>query len=945
MADQQQTSNQFAFLEYDIPQLLGLDRNKATGADPDGALVPDAIINLIPDRRGSLIPFARVEGMAGLSLPPDLIGFDTRGLSSFYDPADDKLAIFDGYEVEKSVKTYATLDSITHLSGVGPYAHVGQFFARTQEDDDPYLFEPFGIDLDFETKSSESSEAQGCVLAQEPIGGQAANSDVLDMVYHEYGGGERWAIVTREGFIKAGPSFDEAGDSIYNAGIIMESIAVSPGGTMIAVGGGGTIVRSTDGVNWALMSPGSPRNLRGVTYSVQASLWVAVGEDIQVSADDGITWTVEQSTVGPMFCVTVGVSASGSLVVLTKEWDGYGNYVHWTSSNGYDWTAHTTIRGKNPEDVVYGGGVWVAVGEGGVVRNSTDGINWLEVATLGGGVWLDAVEYDGESFVTVGDAGQVFKSSDGTAWEPVVIEGLTANMYAIVVHDSGTLFVAGNDGQGGAFLATFGLGAGTYTVYWVVSVPTKAGLLAVDLRSREFVMAGEAGNSITVKLPSIDGARGIKDQNGSPSWMTEDFLREKVYVDVYVKSRIGETGDTETHEDDVLADYGAHFDFTLRPGGGPQGADKTEDIIDKLPIGRLLGDEGAALLVALGEGETVMHRERVWGVFSDVESNYLKSDPDVSIEASQVVSGTAIGYTDIGYANLARPGNYLPIAPGDSTQFVGMVSTPSGLLVFFDNEVHLISGDPNDGSLATELYPDVIGADPGTRPTRLGGVAFSIWKGNIYALAGGQAQKLSQPAYMPDDKFVEVIPEPASRSLIARTQSGQVFRYVLDFQFWANNTHTGEFLDYMLPHADSFGARYISSGAVSRLVKDEDPLTPEMVWLDIDLGDKSRVDAVYGLRVTIKNYNPDSNGRPRLYYSVNSGESIQTDFVYGSQYEEEFIFRLPRGRKARLFDLRLVITDATYSIAVEPHIKILYVPGTRKGSHRLSEGGSPSIPM
>jgi len=91
-------------------------------------------------------------------------------------------------------------------------------------------------------------------------------------------------------------------------------------------------------------------------------------------------------------------------------------------------------------DVAYGGGRWVAVGEGTTVV-STDAAKWsagpLPDRSLTG------VAYGDGSFVAVGDGGAVLRSADGVAWEDAggtVAANLTAVAFA------GGLFLAVGDG-------------------------------------------------------------------------------------------------------------------------------------------------------------------------------------------------------------------------------------------------------------------------------------------------------------------------------------------------------------------------------------------------------------------------------------------------------------------------------------------------------------------
>jgi hypothetical protein len=59
--------------------------------------------------------------------------------------------------------------------------------------------------------------------------------------------------------------------------------------------------------------------------------------------------------------------------------------------------------------VTYGNGTFVAVGEGGTILTSPDGVSWT-ARTSGTSNWLDGVAYGNGLFVAVGDRGTILTS-------------------------------------------------------------------------------------------------------------------------------------------------------------------------------------------------------------------------------------------------------------------------------------------------------------------------------------------------------------------------------------------------------------------------------------------------------------------------------------------------------------------------------------------------------
>jgi hypothetical protein len=127
------------------------------------------------------------------------------------------------------------------------------------------------------------------------------------------------------------------------------------GGTLVGVGGNGTIRSSTDGgVTWTTVPSGTGAELRGVTYG--NGLFVAVGD--------------------------------GGTVL--------------TSPDGFAWTQRTTDTNVRLEGVTYGNGLFVAVGRGGTILTSRDGAVWRR-QNSGTDADLCAVAYGDDIFLALGN--------------------------------------------------------------------------------------------------------------------------------------------------------------------------------------------------------------------------------------------------------------------------------------------------------------------------------------------------------------------------------------------------------------------------------------------------------------------------------------------------------------------------------------------------------------
>jgi hypothetical protein len=104
--------------------------------------------------------------------------------------------------------------------------------------------------------------------------------------------------------------------------------------------------------------------------------------------------------------------ASGNGVFVAA---GQSNFC-W-STNGTDWTAAQPgpEQWVNPWLVRYGGGTFVAVCQGGGILSSADGQNWVS-HNSGTTLTLNGVAYGAGVYVVVGDCGVVLASSAAAPW-------------------------------------------------------------------------------------------------------------------------------------------------------------------------------------------------------------------------------------------------------------------------------------------------------------------------------------------------------------------------------------------------------------------------------------------------------------------------------------------------------------------------------------------------
>lgn len=192
--------------------------------------------------------------------------------------------------------------------------------------------------------------------------------------------------------------------------------ATHAAGQSVAVGSGGAIYTSTDGLNWVLRRSNLIKHLRGVTYG--GGMFVAVGEGgAIVTSLDGVAWNVLDG----------GTDANREL------WA-----VH------HDGTRFFAVGSQVPS--------------GALVLSSTDGENWADVSPAGGvPETLFGIAYNGSRYVAVGDGGVILHSQGGVAWNSLYWPGISA--FYDVMHDGSRFHAVGKNTTGNGILRSSNDGA------------------------------------------------------------------------------------------------------------------------------------------------------------------------------------------------------------------------------------------------------------------------------------------------------------------------------------------------------------------------------------------------------------------------------------------------------------------------------------------------------
>jgi len=258
-------------------------------------------------------------------------------------------------------------------------------------------------------------------------------------------------------------------------------------GQFVAVGPGGIVMNSTNGIQWTRQTLGSRECFRSVAYG--NGLFVAVGlelwqQGIIFTSSDGLRWTRQDvPSLPPLNSISFGdgifVASGESVEVVGPNMQSIA-----TSTDGVNWTLRNSgtravydvvfgdgqfigVAGSNfivssadgvtwkPRDtghsevmlaVTYGNNLFVAVGHDPAtgptnVLTSTDGITWIGHRS-GTSHFLRGVSYAAGQYVAVGYGGTILTSTDGVVW---TLRSSAGGAIEDVVHGSGRFVVVGGD--------------------------------------------------------------------------------------------------------------------------------------------------------------------------------------------------------------------------------------------------------------------------------------------------------------------------------------------------------------------------------------------------------------------------------------------------------------------------------------------------------------------
>jgi hypothetical protein len=232
--------------------------------------------------------------------------------------------------------------------------------------------------------------------------------------------GKVYSTVDLENLVKTNASFVAYGFEAYGLGIAWN------GSYWVAVGTGGS-AKSTDGLNWSPTTTifGGREGVNGIAWN--GSYWVAVGRSLDnpntiAKSPDAITWEISSNNpFNSLGSYVKRVAWNGRYWVAVGHDSGYSVTIA-RSPDGLNWTAANNPfpSGARANDVAYGNGLWVAVGNLLTIATSYDGLIWTAANNTFGSGEARGVAWNGSLWVVVGSGTgnslAIATSTDGLNW-------------------------------------------------------------------------------------------------------------------------------------------------------------------------------------------------------------------------------------------------------------------------------------------------------------------------------------------------------------------------------------------------------------------------------------------------------------------------------------------------------------------------------------------------
>lgn len=319
------------------------------------------------------------------------------------------------------------------------------------------------------------------------------------------------------------------------------------GKQLVAVGQGGAVATSPDGIAWTSRSSGTSSNLEDIAWT--GTQLVAVGGHRESSttfwvatiltSPDGETWTVRATDQHDWYR---GVAWTGTRLVAVGDL-GFAAI----STDGIAWTLRKKLADTSLHAVTWSGTRLAAVGEWGALYTSPDGLTWTRQPSPVGYEDLRYVTYAGDQFLALGGHSAYDRETRQTVSRDILLTSpdavsWTSRRDVTSFGAKPDLLLSGTwTGTQFVFVGTNGTVAGSFDgVTWSKSnTGVPSGLNTVAWVGDQLVALGETGTILTSPRPPLHAlARRRPPGNASTRFpfLSPHFTRHGQGADPWIQA-------------------------------------------------------------------------------------------------------------------------------------------------------------------------------------------------------------------------------------------------------------------------------------------------------------------------------------------------------------------------------------------------------------------------
>jgi len=209
--------------------------------------------------------------------------------------------------------------------------------------------------------------------------------------------------------------------------------------------GSESLLSSDQGLTWQRVKPDSGSAIRYLNGELIRSL----GGSIQISTDLGKTWRnyykvtnpADESNINSPSFLTDFAFGNNTYVAVSHTKSGTLNPTLFSSVDARTWVDHDGL-GLYLNSVIYADGLFVTVGDDGVIMTSADGVNW-DSQNSGTAENLEEVIWGHAGFIAVGYDNAILTSPDAITWTAQSAPADTN--YTAVGYRAGVYIVSGKN--------------------------------------------------------------------------------------------------------------------------------------------------------------------------------------------------------------------------------------------------------------------------------------------------------------------------------------------------------------------------------------------------------------------------------------------------------------------------------------------------------------------